>query len=104
MALMKFRRGNRIERGNHLDKRISCVFVRNKVPCVLRIFRDAFKGLLVLRLYIQAMGLLRRLLARCGVVGEIPIIIIIFAIKLERGRMMDEVRVGDTTRIRQRLQ
>ena len=95
MALMKFRRGNRIERGNHLDKRISCVFVRNEVPCVLRIFRDAFKGLLVLRLYIQAMGLLRRLLARCGVVGEIPIIIIIFAIKLERGRMMDEVRVGD---------
>ena len=50
MALMKFRRGNRIERGNHLAKRISCVFVRNKVPCVLRIFRDAFKGLLVLRL------------------------------------------------------
>ena len=50
MALMKFRRGNRIERGNHLDKRISCVLVGDKVPCVLRIFRGAFKGLLVLRL------------------------------------------------------
>ena len=35
------------------------------------------------------------MLARWGVAREIPIIIIIFAIKLERGRMMDEVRVGD---------